>query len=142
MHAPLANTIVSCALGITRGSEEDSPGFEGVLCKGEVIRQRSTSSLIRVTAPQRVLCNNTETNCGVVGWPKERRGTFRSRIEKEKLCESLADVALAATNITRLYNDALVTLGQYLLLFTSAKSFFDLSTNHASTTFGEPKRAR
>jgi len=72
LHAPLANTIVSCTLGITRGLEEDSVGFEGVLCKGEVIRQRSTSSLIHVTAPQRVLCNNTETNCEVVGWLKEK----------------------------------------------------------------------
>ena len=39
-----------------------------------VIRQRNTSSLIRVTAPQRVLCNNTETNCGPVGWLVDERG--------------------------------------------------------------------
>lgn len=41
---------------------------------------------------------------------RKRNGERSSRIEKEK-CKSLADVALAAANITRIRNDALVTLG-------------------------------
>ena len=43
-------------------------GVRGLLREREVIRQQSTSSLILLTTPQRVLCNNTETNCRVVGW--------------------------------------------------------------------------
>lgn len=38
----------------------------------EVIRQRSTSFLIRVTTTQRVLCNNSETNQGVAGTDEGR----------------------------------------------------------------------
>lgn len=45
----------------------------------------------------------------LVGRKRDRERS--SGIEKEKPRESLADVALAATNITRIRNDALVTLG-------------------------------
>lgn len=51
----------------------------------EVIRQRGTSSLIRVTAPQRVLCNNTETKRAAGA----ARGGFRldERTVDERKCE-------------------------------------------------------
>lgn len=96
--------IPSRALGITRGSEEDSVGvLRGCCAKGRLLGNAAPHPSSTVTAPQRVLCNNTETNCEAVGWPKERQRERSCRIEKEKLCESLADVTLLLLQILHVF---------------------------------------